>query len=98
MEATAAPARAQNAGDGDAVAGQPLRCSASVEAGAPKVRRFNFKEFFDGAASWSWTERIIARVEVGPQGCRYPLHRHQSRNPTGVVSEDVVEISAVPAV
>ena len=66
MEATAAPARAQNAGDGDAVAGQPLRCSASVEAGAPKVRRF--KEFFDGAASWSWTERIIARVEVGPQG------------------------------
>jgi hypothetical protein len=96
MEATAAPARAQNAGDGDAVAGQPLRFSASVEAGAPKVRRF--KEFFDGAASWSWTERIIARVEVGLQGCRYPLHRHQSRNPTGVVSEDVVEISAVMAV
>ncbi len=31
-----------------------------------KVRRF--KEFFDGAASWSRTERIIARVEVGPQG------------------------------
>lgn len=96
MEATAAPARAQNAGDGDAVAGQPLRFSASVEAGAPKVRRF--KEFFEGDASLSWTERIIARVEVGPQGCRYPLHRHQSRNPTGVVSEDVVEISAVLAV
>jgi hypothetical protein len=36
------------------------------EAGARKVRRF--KEFFDGAASWSRTERIIARVEVGPQG------------------------------
>ena len=32
-----------------------------------KVRRF--KEFHDGAASWSRTERIIARVEVGPQGC-----------------------------
>ena len=42
------------------------RFTASVEAGAPKVRRFT--EFFDGAASWSRTERIIARVEVGPQG------------------------------
>jgi len=31
-----------------------------------KVRRF--KEFYDGAASWSRVERIIARVEVGPQG------------------------------
>jgi hypothetical protein len=30
------------------------------------VRRF--KEFYDGAASWSRTERIIARVKVGPQG------------------------------
>lgn len=28
-----------------------------------KVRRF--KEFFDGAASWSRVEHIIARVEVG---------------------------------
>src|SRR5208282_6155325 len=31
-----------------------------------KVRRF--KEFFDGAASWSRVERIIARVEVGAEG------------------------------
>ena len=38
----------------------------NAEAGTRKVRRF--KEFFDGAASWSRTERIIARVEVGPQG------------------------------
>jgi len=38
----------------------------NAEAGTWKVRRF--KEFFDGAASWSRTERIIARVEVGPQG------------------------------
>ncbi|WP_352711155.1 transposase, partial [Mesorhizobium sp. M0130] len=30
------------------------------------VRRF--KEFVDGAASWSRVERIIARVEVGAQG------------------------------
>jgi len=31
-----------------------------------KVRRF--KEFFDGAASWSRVERIIARVEAGADG------------------------------
>ena len=31
-----------------------------------KLRRF--KEFFDGAASWSRVERIIARVEVGAEG------------------------------
>ena len=31
-----------------------------------KIRRF--KEFHDAAGSWNRTERIIARVEVGPQG------------------------------
>ena len=31
-----------------------------------KLRRF--KEFFDGAQSWSRVERIIARVEVGAEG------------------------------
>ncbi|MBC7953493.1 MAG: IS1380 family transposase [Rhodospirillaceae bacterium] len=31
-----------------------------------KLRRF--KEFLDGAASWSRVERIIARVEAGPDG------------------------------
>ena len=31
-----------------------------------KVRRF--KEFLDGAASWSRVERIIARVEAGADG------------------------------
>jgi len=31
-----------------------------------KVRRF--KEFYDGAASWDRVERIIARVEAGPDG------------------------------
>jgi hypothetical protein len=34
--------------------------------GGGKVRRF--KEFYDGAASWSRVERIIARVEAGDQG------------------------------
>ena len=31
-----------------------------------KLRRF--KEFHDGAASWDRVERIVARVEAGPQG------------------------------
>ena len=31
-----------------------------------KLRRY--KEFHDGAASWKRVERIIARIEVGPQG------------------------------
>ncbi|CCG08340.1 Transposase IS4 family protein [Pararhodospirillum photometricum DSM 122] len=34
--------------------------------GDDKVRRF--KEFFDAAASWSRVERIVARVEAGPDG------------------------------
>jgi len=35
-------------------------------AGGEKLRRF--KEFYDGAASWDRAERIIARVEAGPDG------------------------------
>lgn len=40
------------------------RFEASAKTG--KVRRFT--EFFDGAASWSRVERIVARIEAGPQG------------------------------
>ena len=35
-------------------------------AGPDKLRRY--KDFHDGAASWSRVERIIARVEASPQG------------------------------
>jgi hypothetical protein len=38
------------------------------EAGAKTVKLRRFKEFYDGAASWSRVERIIARVEVGEAG------------------------------
>src|SRR3954462_4015223 len=38
----------------------------AAKAGGEKLRRF--KEFYDGAASWDRVERIIARVEAGPQG------------------------------
>ena len=34
--------------------------------GADKLRRF--KEFYDGASTWSRVRRIVARVEVGDQG------------------------------
>lgn len=40
--------------------------AARQAAGPDKPRRY--KEFHDGAASWSRVERIIARVEAGPQG------------------------------
>jgi hypothetical protein len=45
------------------------RSTAARQAAAPgadKVRRY--KEFHDGAASWSRVERIIARVEASVQG------------------------------
>lgn len=47
----------------------PEASTARRHAGAPageKLRRY--KEFHDGAASWSRVERIIARVEVSAQG------------------------------
>ncbi|MGI4794076.1 MAG: IS1380 family transposase [Janthinobacterium lividum] len=40
-------------------------CAAALTNGT-KLRRF--REFHDGAASWDRVERIIARVEAGPQG------------------------------
>ena len=40
------------------------RHAATADAG--KLRRY--KEFLDGAASWSRVERIIARIEAGAQG------------------------------
>jgi hypothetical protein len=47
-----------------------LETSTTARAEAAEgatIRRF--KEFHDGAASWSRVERIIARVEAGPRGC-----------------------------
>jgi hypothetical protein len=42
-----------------------------------KQRRF--PQFYDAAESWSRVERVIARVEAGPRGHRYPLYRDQPR-------------------
>ena len=38
------------------------------EAGKGDKKVRSFKEVYDGAASWTRAERIIARTEVGPQG------------------------------
>ena len=53
-----------------------------------KLRRF--KQFFDGAASWSRVERIIARVEVGAEGpdTRFVVTNLTLRN-ARVLYEDV---------
>jgi len=49
--------------------------------GRDKLRRF--KSFYDGAASWSRVERIIARVEVGADGpdTRFVVTNMTNRNP-----------------
>jgi hypothetical protein len=53
-----------------------------------KARRF--KSFYDGAASWSRVERIIARVEVGAEGpdTRFVVTNLTNRNPRALY-EDV---------
>jgi len=38
----------------------------AASGGCAKLRRFT--EFYDGAASWDRVERIVARVEAGPDG------------------------------
>jgi hypothetical protein len=43
--------------------------TAARHAASPaEGKRRRYKAFFDGARSWSRVERIIARVEAGPQG------------------------------
>ena len=45
-----------------------LEASTAARAAAAGGKLRRFKEFHDGAASWDRVERIIARVEAGPQG------------------------------
>ena len=53
-----------------------------------KMRRF--KEFYDGAQSWSRVERVIARVEAGAEGpdTRFVVTNLKKRN-ARVLYEDV---------
>jgi DDE family transposase len=61
------------------------RFHAAPHAG--KLRRF--KEFYDGAASWSRVERIIARVEAGPDGTdtRFVVTNLKTRNPRALYQD-----------
>src|SRR3954470_7387070 len=61
------------------------RYAAAPQAG--KVRRFT--EFYDGAASWSRVERIIARVEAGADGTdtRFIVTSLPTRNPRVLYEE-----------
>jgi len=65
------------------------KAKASFEAApsAGKVRRF--KEFLDGAASWSRVERIIARVEASADGpdTRFVVTNLEGRNPRALYED-----------
>ena len=50
------------------VEGLEASTKASFEAAPRDGKLRRFKEFFDGAQSWSRVERIIARVEAGAEG------------------------------
>jgi Transposase DDE domain group 1 len=64
----------------------------TARAGGEKLRRF--KEFYDGAASWERVERIIARVEAGPQA---PTHVSSSPASTVRAAAPSTRTSTVPA-
>jgi hypothetical protein len=63
---------------------------ARFEAAPKEGKARRFKEFFDGAASWSRVERIVARVEAGAEGSdtRFIVTNLKIRN-ARVLYEDV---------
>ena len=69
---------------------ETLEAKARFEAAPKDGKLCRFKEFFDGAASWSRVEQIIARVEVGDEGAdtRFIVTNLNIRNPR-VLYEDV---------
>src|ERR1700730_965332 len=71
---------------GDLEASLKARYEAAPKQG--KARRF--KEFYDGAHSWSRVERVIARVEAGAEGpdTRFVVTNLKKRN-ARVLYEDV---------
>ena len=65
------------------IEGLEARTKARFEAGVKEHKIRRYKEFYDGAKSWSRVERIIARVEVGPDGpdTRFIVTNLEKRNP-----------------
>ena len=72
------------------VEGIEARAKASFEAAPRDGKLRRFKEFLDGAKSWSRVERIIARVEVDSDGpdTRFIATNLKQRN-ARVLYEDV---------
>ena len=64
---------------------------ARFEAAPKDGKARRFKEFYDGAASWSRVERVIARVEVGAEGpdTRFVVTNLKKRNARALY-EDIV--------
>jgi hypothetical protein len=58
------------------------RVKASYEAAPKNGKTRRYREFYDGAASWSRVERIIARVEAGAEGAdtRFVVTNLKQRN------------------
>ena len=72
------------------IEGLEASTKARYEAAPKEDKMRRFKEFFDGAKSWSRVERIIARVEVGAEGpdTRFIVTNLRVRN-ARVLYEDV---------
>ena len=72
------------------IEGLEASTKARFEAAPKDAKLRRFKEFFDGAASWSRVEQIIARVEVGAEGpdTRFVVTNLKLRN-ARVIYEDV---------
>jgi hypothetical protein len=66
------------------------RVKAQYEATPKKGKARRFKEFYDGAKSWSRVERIIARVEAGAEGpdTRFVVTNLKKPNPRKVYEDD----------
>jgi hypothetical protein len=62
---------------------------ARYEAAPKQGKARSFKEFYDGAASWSRVERVIARVEAGAEGpdTRFVVTNLKRRNPRTLYEE-----------
>jgi hypothetical protein len=63
------------------IEGLEAKTKARFEAAPEAGKLHRFKEFFDGAASWSRVERIIARAEVAAEGPRHAFCRHEPETP-----------------
>ena len=72
------------------IGGLEARVKASYEAAPNQGKARGFKVFYDGAASWSRVERVIARVEAGAEGpdTRFVVTNLKQRNPR-TLYEDV---------